>query len=49
MDWFCKSGRDYNNPNKNRWNLNWCDIGRSNGWYTDNQLKLLSRANVNDS
>jgi hypothetical protein len=29
--------------------VNWCDIGRSNGWYTDNQLKLLSRANVNDS
>jgi hypothetical protein len=29
--------------------INWCDVGRSNGWYTDNQLKLLSRADVNGS
>ena len=29
--------------------INWCDAGRSNGWYTDNQLKLLSRANLNES
>jgi hypothetical protein len=24
--------------------INWCDVGRSNGWYTDNQLRLLSKA-----
>ena len=29
--------------------INWCDEGRSNGWYTDNQLKLLSRAEIDES
>jgi hypothetical protein len=28
--------------------VNWCDSGKDSGWYTDNQLKLLSRANVDE-
>ena len=28
--------------------VNWCDAEKSNGWYTDNQLKLLSKANVDE-
>ena len=25
--------------------VSWCDVGKNNGWYTDNQLTLLSKAN----
>ena len=28
--------------------VNWCDTEKSNGWYTDAQLKLLSRANADE-
>jgi hypothetical protein len=24
--------------------VSWCDTGKNDGWYTDNQLKLLSSA-----
>jgi len=24
--------------------VSWCDTGKNNGWYTDNQLRLLSKS-----